>query len=159
MVLAATAEPQFQSIVKRWLVFHRWTRQHITAAAALVFGERGILETGMAYGHTREQLLESIRFVRTVVVNPSSEELRGLRPAQVAWLQDCNESLQKLASRYRVGRTMVLGSVPLDPVLQWQEQLVTDNDVVEHEVANQETVEAFAELAARLSDDEAWVNL
>lgn len=159
MVLAATAEPQFAHIVCRWLVFHRWTRQHITAAAALVFGDRGILETGIALGHPRQRLLESIRFVRTVVVNPSAEELVGLRPAQIAWLQDCNDFLQRLASRHGVGRTMVLGSVPLDPMLQWHEQLITDNDVVEREVANPETVAAFTELAARLSDDEAWVNL
>ena len=79
MVLATTARAPIQRIGVRWLVFHRWTRQHIAAASALVYGERGILETGMAYGHTRraEQLLESIRFVRTVVVNPSSKELRA----------------------------------------------------------------------------------
>ena len=115
MVLAATAEPQFQPIVQRWLVFHRWTRQHIMAAAALVFGERGILETGVGYGHTEQRLLESIRLVRTVVVNPSAEELIGLRPAQIAWLQDCNDFLQRLASRHRVGRTMLLGSVATRP--------------------------------------------
>src|SRR5690606_31184755 len=61
MVLRATAEPQFQHIVCRWLVFHRWTRQHILAAAALVYGQQGIVEIGEGYGHTRQRLLESIR--------------------------------------------------------------------------------------------------
>jgi hypothetical protein len=159
MVLAATAEPEFRSVVSRWLVFHRWTRQHIDAAAALVFGDRGIVEAGVAHGHERSALTNSIRFVRTVVLDPKAPELAGLRAAQAAWLQDCNAKLQRRASQRGIGRTLVLGSVPLDPVLQWHEQLITDNDVVERQIANRQTVDAFIALADRLLDDEAWVGL
>lgn len=159
MVIAATAEPEFRSVVSRWLVFHRWTQQHITAAAALVFGERGILAAGTALGHDRQLLTDSIRFIRTVVMDPNSPELAGLRPAQIAWLRDCNAELQRLASKQRIGRSVTLGSVPLDPVLQWHEQLITDNDVLERQIANPRTVAAFVELAERLVDDEAWVGL
>jgi hypothetical protein len=159
IVLAATAEPELRPVVARWLVFHRWTRQHITAAADLVFGERGIVEAGTARGHDRRSLTSSIRFIRTLVMDPNSSDLAGLRAPQVAWLRDCNDDLQRLASKCGIGRTLVLGSVPLDPVLQWHEQLITDNDVVERQIANRQTVEAFTLLAQRLTDDEAWMGL
>lgn len=159
MVLAATVLPEFRSVVSRWLVFHRWTPQHIAAAAALAFGDRGVVEAGVARGHDRNALTSALRFVRTVVMDPNSPELAGLRAAQVAWLQDWNQRLQRLARDRRIGRTVVLGSVPLDPVLQWHEQLITDNDVGERQIANQDTVNAFVALAERLSDDEAWAGL
>ncbi|HEY8452571.1 MAG TPA: SCO2523 family variant P-loop protein [Natronosporangium sp.] len=159
MVLAATAEPEFRSVTTRWLVFHRWTRQHVTAAADLVFGERGIIAAGVARGHDRNELTNSIRFVRTVVTDPNAPEQGGLRAPQQAWLRDCNTDLQRLASRCGIGRTVVLGQVPLDPVLQWHEQLITDNDVVERQIANRQTMEAFINLAKRLTDDAAWMGL
>ncbi|GAA0731600.1 ParA family protein [Dactylosporangium roseum] len=158
-VLAATAEPQLRSTTSRWLVFHRWTRQHIISAADLVFGEQGILETGMRFGHDRDELTRQIRFVRTAVVDPSSDDLAGLRPAQIAWLEDCNYELQRLAGKVGLGRTLVLGSVPLDPVLQWREQLIADDDVKLRQIANQETLDAFDRLAQRLVDDTAWEGL
>jgi hypothetical protein len=159
IALAATADPEMRSVRSRWLVFHRWTRQHIIAASGLVYGERGIIDSGSARGHDREALRNSIRFVRTAVVDPNSPELAGLRSTQVAWLRDCNGELQELASRYNVGRTVTLGSVPLDPVLQWREQLISDNDVWARQVANQETVQAFDSLAKRLTDESAWEGL
>lgn len=159
LVLAASAEADLRPVTCRWVVFHRWTRQHIVAAADLVFGKRGILEAGEAHGHTRGTLGKSIRFVRTAVVDPNSEELAGLRPAQVAWLRDYNFDLQRLASREGIGRTTVLGVVPLDPVLQWREQLISDDDVVLSQIANRPTVDSFDALAGRLLDEEAWEGL
>jgi hypothetical protein len=159
MALAATGRPEFRSIVSRWLVFHRWTRQHIDAAATLVFGKHGIIEAGVGYGHDHGVLRDSIRFVRTVVLDLRSPELTGLRAPQESWLNDCNVRLQRRASEQGVGRAVVLGSVPLDPVLQWHEQLITDNDVGERQIANRQTVDSFTALAGRLTDDEAWVGL
>jgi hypothetical protein len=159
MVLAATAESELRLVTTRWLVFHRWTRQHIMAASSLVYGARGILSIGVDRGHNRDTLNDSIRFVRTAVVDPDSPELAGLRPAQVAWLRDANRELQELASRLKLGRTTMLGTVPLDPVLQWREQLISDNDTYSSQIANPETVEAFENLAKRLVDDSAWEGL
>jgi hypothetical protein len=158
-VLAATAAPELREVKTRWLVFHRWTRQHILAAADLVYGERGILDVGHKRGHDRDALARSIRFVRTAVVDPNSPELAGLRAAQVAWLQDCNYDLQRLASKHGIGRTEMLGVVPLDPVLQWREQLISDDDVNLTQIANRATAEAFGKLAAQLVDDSAWESL
>jgi hypothetical protein len=159
MVLAATAELMLRSVTCRWLVFHRWTRQHIIAASGLVYGERGILDSGVKYGHDRDGLGDTVRFVRTAVVDPDSDELAGLRAAQVAWLRDCNRDLIQLSSQLRVGRTMTMGVIPHDPVLQWREQLITDNDVYGSHIANVETVDAFDRLARVISDASAWERL
>ena len=159
IVLAATATPELAAVPYRWLIYHRWTRQHIIAAANLVNGRRGIIETGAELGHDRDRLSSAIRFVRTAVVDPDSTELAGLRAAQIAWLRDCNTDLQEIASGRRVGRTQMLGAVPLDPVLQWREQLISDNDVLTRHIANQATVDAFNTIAKRLFDDSAWEGL
>jgi hypothetical protein len=158
-VLAATAMPELREIKARWLVFHRWTRQHIIAAEGLVNGANGIIELGVQRGHDRDRLSDSIRFVRTAVVDPNSEQLAGLRAEQVAWLRDTNKALQKLASDRRIGRITRIGSVPLDPVLQWREQLITDWDTTIRQIANRATVDAFELIAKRLDDDSAWVGL
>jgi hypothetical protein len=159
IVLAATALPELRSVPARWVVFHRWTRQHIIAASGLVYGERGIIATGTGMGHDPQRLREAIRFVRTAVVDPDAADLAALRAAQVAWLRDCNDDLKNLAAQHNVGRTVLLGSVPLDPVLQWREQLISDNDVWGRRIANSQTVAAFDLLAERLVDDAAWESL
>jgi hypothetical protein len=158
-VLEATAQRELRHVTCRWLVFHRWTRQHILAAEGLVYGDRGLLKAGMEIGHDLEGLRSSIRFVRAAVVDPDSEQLAGMRPSQVAWLRNCDRGLQELASRHRLGRTSVLGIIPLDPMLQWREQLISDDDVWATQVANAETVKAFEELARRLVDETAWETL
>jgi hypothetical protein len=159
IVIAATAAPEMAGVTTRWLVFHRWTRQHIVAAAGLVFGERGLLDIGELHGRERERFIEDIRFVRTALVDPNAPDLAGLRPPQLAWLREANRDLQRLAGEMNVGRSSMLGSVPLDPVLQWREQLITDSDVWARHVANQATVEAFESIAKSMVDQQAWEQL
>jgi hypothetical protein len=159
IVLAATAAPELSHVAARWLVFHRWTRQHIIAAAGLVFGHRGILDSGVNRGHDKDELSDSIRFVRTAVMTPDSPELAAMRAPQVAWLRDCNRDLQELSNRHGLGRTTMLGQIPLDPVLQWREQLISDEDVLTSQVANRGTVEAFERLSRAIVDDKAWRGL
>ncbi|MEU8026447.1 SCO2523 family variant P-loop protein [Micromonospora harpali] len=159
LALAVTARPALAAVPVRWLVFHRWTRQHILAAAGLVHGRHGLADTGEALGHDRAALLDSIRYVRTAVVDLDSAELAGLRPGQIAWLRDCNQDLQELASRNRMGRTTLLGSAPLEPLLQWREQIISDNDVWGRGIANQATIEAFDRLARAVTDAESWERL
>ena len=158
-VLAATALPRLKKITCRWLIFHRWTRQHIIAAEGLVFGENGLLAIGADRGHDSEDLSRRIRFVRTAVVDPDSPDLSGLRAEQIEWLRNCNIALQNLASELKVGRVNTLGEIPMDPVLQWREQLITDHDALGSQIANQATVDAFDFLAKRLVEDNAWEGL
>jgi hypothetical protein len=155
-VIAATASPALVNVSTRWLVFHRWTRQHILAAHGLVHGERGLLDIGVAHGRDRDQFVDEIRFVRTATVDPNSPDLAGLRKEQLMWLGQADQRLQQLATERGIGRSSMLGSVPLDPVLQWREQLITDEDVWARKVANAATAEAFASLAKNITDDSAW---
>ncbi|MFI5935179.1 SCO2523 family variant P-loop protein [Actinoplanes sp. NPDC051494] len=159
IVLAATARPELAGVNARWLVFHRWTRQHIIAAAGLVRGQHGLLDAGTQQGHDRWALQNAIRFIRTAVLNPAAQGQEGLRPEQLAWLDRCNRRLHELAGSLGVGRSVLLSEIPLDPVLQWQEQLLSNEDVLLHGTANQETVAAFEQLAKKIFDDDAWVGL
>src|SRR5215472_13467371 len=72
LVIAATLRPELSGVTTLWLVFHRWTKQHIEAAAGLVFDKRGLLDIGETYGHERERFTEDIRFVRTDIVDPNA---------------------------------------------------------------------------------------
>ncbi|MEU8351583.1 SCO2523 family variant P-loop protein, partial [Streptomyces sp. NPDC048845] len=56
MALEATSRPAMRGVEARWLVYHRWTRQHVIAAAGLVFGDRGIVAGGVDRGHDAERL-------------------------------------------------------------------------------------------------------
>jgi hypothetical protein len=159
IVLSATARPELRAVPARWIVFHRWTKQHIIAASDLVHGRQGILETGERLGHDPVRLREVIRFVRTAVLDPAAPDQAGLRPEQFAWLDVCNRRLQDLAGRSGVGRVAMLGEVPLDPVLQWQEQLISNDDVWLHRTANERTVNAFEELSKKIVDENSWVGL
>ncbi len=156
MVLEATSMAELSMLTARWLVFHRWTRQHIIAAAGLVYGDRGIMATGASRGHEPSRLRESVRFVRAAVPDATSPMFSDLRPAQALWLSICDDELTRLAAEHRLGPTLTLGTVPLDPVLQWREQLITDDDVLSSQVANPETAQAFADLAVALTDDQRW---
>ena len=155
MVLATLTCRAMRGVESRWLVFHRWTRQHILAAAGLVYGPMGLIEAGAERGLDRTSLQRSIRFVRTAVINPDSPDLSVLRPAQVVWLRTCHRELLDLTSSHQLGRTVTLGDVPLDPILQWREQLISDEDV-DGQIANARTATAFDSLARALIDDAAW---
>jgi len=156
MVLNATAMPFLYRVTTRWLVFHRWTSEHVPAAAEFVYAERGVLDAGRMRGHDMDTLESSLRFVRTAVVNPRTEDLTALRPAQVSFMCDCDERLEELAGLHGVGRTRVVATIPFEPLLQWREQILSDNDLFERKIANIETVEAYERLAADLVDDDAW---
>jgi MinD-like ATPase involved in chromosome partitioning or flagellar assembly len=158
MALKVTARPEMRNIMSRWLVFHRWTRQHVVAAGGLVNGPRGLLANAEAAGHDRQQFANNLRYVRTAVIDPTPSTHSGLTAKQDVWLTECNQRLTRLAGQHQVGKNLVLGTVPLDPMLQWQEQLITDKDVVAG-VAKQETRNAFDSLARRLVDDSAWETL
>ncbi|GGP86308.1 DNA-binding protein [Streptomyces griseomycini] len=156
MALAATAHPRMRCVPFHWLVFHRWTRQHVIAAAGLVHGDHGIIKGGVERGHDEEALREAVRFVRTAVPDPESSLWSQGTPAQAAWMQSCDEALRRLAADHRIGDSVALGVVPLEPVLQWREQLITEEDVLSTQIAGKETLEALEEIARRLTDDSYW---
>lgn len=156
LALKTTARPELHGVGARWLIHHRWTRQHVVAASGFAYGPRGILSAGAARGHDVEQLRGNIRFVRTAVPDLESPLWSLAPPAQSAWMRACDEGLRRLAADHDIGYSTMLGSVPLDPVLQWREQLITDEDVLSTLIARPETLKAFQDLAEKLTDDDAW---
>ena len=152
LVLRATAVGRAREIPRKWLVFHRWTRQHVIAAGNLVHGENGLIKYGMSCGFDIDEMEESISFIRTAVIDPDGDTARILNSAQQAWLVEVDRDLELLASECRLGRDLRIGSIPLDPVLQWREQLITDKDAHSTRVANPMTVEAFKILADKLCE-------
>lgn len=143
----------------RWLVFHRWTRQHIVAAHGLIHEPRGILETAVRCSHDRKRVLESLRTVRTAVMDPSTATASGLTGTQMSWLRERHLDLQTLAGELGLGRTRALGTIPLDPILHWHEQILSDHALYERQIASSETVQAFESLATALFDPAAWDGL
>jgi hypothetical protein len=158
IALEATALPELSATQARWVVYHRWTIQHILATSGFVYGDRGLLKAGKACGHDEAELRDAIRFVRTAVIDPESPDLAYMREAQAVWLRDCNRKLQERASSRGLGRSTLLHQTPLDPLLQWREQLISDDDVARH-IANPATVEAFKRIATLLTEDTAWEGL
>lgn len=155
--LQATHSSRLGARSVRWLIFHRWTRQHITAAGHFIHGPAGLLQTGEhEFHHDAERLRSSIRVVRTAVVDPNSADLGGLRTPQLAWFLQRDKELHLLAAANRIGDAVLLGVIPLDPVLQWREQLLTGRDLHQTQVANPGTVLAFEEINTRLRDPEHW---
>jgi MinD-like ATPase involved in chromosome partitioning or flagellar assembly len=151
LAILASARPEMHAVTAKWLVFHRWTKQHLIAAAGL---RDGLLTSAENRGHDRAALERTLRFVRTAFADPDAEA--GLRSTQVMWLREVDTQLSDLARRLRLGNQLVFATVPLDPLLQWQEQLITDFDVDTRAVANKETVEAFEEIASKLDDPTKW---
>ncbi|WP_216908052.1 SCO2523 family variant P-loop protein [Nocardia noduli] len=154
IVLKATATEALRGRTVRWLVFHRWTRQHIFAAHGLVHGANGLLDCGERAGHEPKTLLMNTRFIRTAV-----PDLARMYPdssgAQTSWLERQDRILNKLAGDLKIGASSVLGSVLVEPVLQMREQLILDVDV-DNEIANRATIEAIEKLSAQLLDERSW---
>ncbi|MFF6783399.1 SCO2523 family variant P-loop protein [Streptomyces sp. NPDC012510] len=160
LALAATSPRGGLGRLKhRWLVYHRWTRQHVRAAAELVHGRHGVVQGGTAMGHRRDTLTGSIRYVRAAVPDLEAPLWSQVSPAQYAWMRQCDRELEELAAARQAGRTRVLASIPLEPVLQWQERLITEEDVHDRRIANIETWQAMIELARKVSDDTCWGQL
>jgi hypothetical protein len=151
MALHATA--QLRNITARWLVFHRWTRQHIVAANSLLHDRRGLLDIGVKAGHNKTALDDAVRVIRTAV--PQLEFGDKQQSAQNTWLRSCDDELDKQAKELKLGPTRTLGKTPVEPVLQWREQIILDADVTK-KIANPATIESFRDLASKVINDAEW---
>jgi hypothetical protein len=95
-----------------------------------------------------------VRTVRTAVPGPSAfgDETTA---EQEAWLRRSDEILKHLAKRRGLGQDILAGTIPLEPVLLWREQVITEQDVMRR-LAKQATTMAFDALAGKVADDHAW---
>ncbi|ACU72768.1 conserved hypothetical protein [Catenulispora acidiphila DSM 44928] len=158
LVLEVMARPEMRNIVARWLVVHQWTRLHVDAAGDFVHGPSGLLDTARHTGLDPAAVERALRFVRCIVADKASLGRFG-QVAQQAWQAEMDAELRNFAAEQQLGIGAVLGTVPFDPVLKLREQIITGFDVASVQIARQDTVEAYASLARRLSDHQAWETL
>ncbi|WP_405433097.1 SCO2523 family variant P-loop protein [Micromonospora sp. NBC_00617] len=141
MALAATAMPVVRKVPSRWLVFHKWTRDHVTAATGLVHDDCGLLKVARRRGHDAEAFEEGLHFVRTAVIDPYAEGAT-LGQVQTEFLRACDRDLTRLADGMGADRT----TVPFDALLHGREQLICDDDLHERKIAGAGTVASFVRL-------------
>ena len=98
----------------RWLVFHRWTTEHVIAASGLLFAENGIVSCAVDAGFTRPDFEKLIRTVRTAVPDATAF---GTEPAaeQEMWLRRSDDILKDLAKTRRLGLDLLVGMTPMEP--------------------------------------------
>lgn len=155
LALRATAAPQLTGVPVRWLIHHRWTRQHIVATSGLVHGRHGLLDEARHWTHEPSALLQNLRYVRTAVPAVTDAANGVSDSAQAAWLLEQNSMLNSLAAEKKLGASSVLGKTPVEPLLQWREQIILDTDVA-NRIANEATTAAFSDLATRLVAPATW---
>lgn len=138
----------------RWLLFHRWTTQHVIAAGGLLFEENGILPCAIEAGFDKTEFMRLVRTVRTAVPD-SSAFGQKTTAEQTRWVVRSDDHLKALAQGRGLGQDLLAGTTPLEPMLLWREQVIMDLDV-NRRLAKPATTQAFDKLAVRVVDDHAW---
>lgn len=128
-----------------WLVFHRWTPQHLAGAAEFVQNLT-----------TFEQPTYTIR---TAYITPdyerNDEQARYFRHQDSLLESSEKEFVSHANTRARV-QCRRLTSIPLTPILQWEERILTRDFA--HRVGAMGAFDAFAELATELNSIAAQVD-
>jgi len=138
----------------RWLLFHRWTTQHVIAASGLLFAPNGIVACASGAGFDQTEFLRMVRTIRTAVPNVTAFGLQTTAE-QEAWLSKSDDILKGLAKTRGLGQDLVAGTIPLEPMLLWREQVIMNVDV-KRRLAKAATTEAFDDLAEKVIKDSAW---
>ena len=138
----------------RWLLFHRWTTQHVIAASGLLYAENGIVSCAVNAGFVRQDFISLVRTVRTAVPDASAFG-KETTAEQERWLRSSDDILKTLAKGRRLGQDLLAETTPLEPMLLWREQVIMDVDV-KRKLAKQATTRAFDKLADKVLDDNAW---
>lgn len=109
----------------QWLVFFRWTHQHLAGATDLC--ER-LSNNGAKLG-----------LIRTAFGDPT--DMGG-------WFREQNNALRARASE-TLGDWEIITDIPVEPMLQWKEAIVTSNDL-RSGAATQAIIDSYEDLAARM---------
>lgn len=94
---------------------------------------------------------DRVRFVRTAVMNAESyESFSPFGKWVTTSSRELETRLSKLTTAINVsGQELVLGAVPIEPVLQWRETIITPR-LVSDGTAQRATVDAFESIAAAM---------
>ena len=128
-----------------WLLFYRWTHQHLHGVEDLASALSA--HTDRPLGEANPRFLS----VRTAVI-----EIDSVPSESRTWIGQRDDELRRRSRRLEASTEPPLeniGAIPLDLVLQWSEGILT----AEHAdvVGNFHTLKAFDRLAAAL-DENAW---
>lgn len=138
----------------RWLLFHRWTTQHVIAAGGLLFEENGIVPCAVEAGFLQADFMRMVRAVRTAVPDASAFGEKTTAE-QTRWVVRSDDHLKTLAQGRGLGQDLLAATTPLEPMLLWREQVIMDVDV-NRRLAKPATTKAFDKLARMVVDDQAW---
>ncbi|WP_194915445.1 SCO2523 family variant P-loop protein [Catenulispora rubra] len=138
----------------RWLLFHRWSTQHVIAASGLLFEKNGIVSCAVNAGFKASDFTDLVRTIRTAVPD-STVAGNEVAPEREAWLRESDAVLKDLAKTRHLGQDLLAGTTPLEPMLLWREQVIMDVDV-KHNLAKQATTDAFDKLAHKVINNHAW---
>ena len=120
-----------------WLLFHRWTRQHLVGAIDLA--QRLSANTVRPSAETEKP----VRFLR---IRTASIDKGSVKQEAKRWVNQQHDKLLEESSRLD-GVTdpplEEIGSVPLDPLLQWTECILTS----ERDATSRDTIDAFSQIA------------
>lgn len=127
-----------RELISSWLFHFRWTQQHLIGIADLLSNEIEGLRRKIEND-------DRICLIRTAFINP---ETIG-EPAR-AWFLKRHADLEKsLKNNIPESIMPLLGDIPLDPILQWRECIITP-DLVKNGVANEATDRAFSLITDKL---------
>jgi MinD-like ATPase involved in chromosome partitioning or flagellar assembly len=135
--------PQVRQHIAGYLFHFRWTPQQLSGLGDLLKRDKRIRDVQLP--------LEKVRFIQTAKI--PTETVAG-KLGLKGWLEQNEkglvaqfDELKKFATDYK--QDVVLGEVPLDPVLQWRETIISQR-MVQDGIANSATLQAFDMIAEKM---------
>ena len=140
LVCEAFLDYPVASYLDGWLLFFRWTNQHLVGVQDLGATLRHAIGSGQHSGIP-------LYLIRTAVIDPG--QVDGRLGTWVARRHD--ELQQKLRDlKISMGHSVrELGTVSLDPVLQWSERILTERDSAE--TGESRTIDDFRIIAEEIA--------
>ena len=120
-----------------WVLFHRWTRQHLI----------GVEDLASTLSQTT-QIPTRFYYIRTAVI-----DMDQTNPDLQPWINRRNAELLSLAERLESVTKpplVLLGVVPLERILQWSERILIEEEVAE--LGALPTISSFNSVARRLTE-------
>lgn len=129
-----TENTRGHKLISAWLIHYRWTRQHICGVADL-FGDQEL--EGISIDDR-----ERVFLIRTLYIDPVDCD---------NWFRSRHDELNTHLNAVRPQGVRTLGDIPLDPMLQWQECVITPT-LLDLGIAKKATANAFTNIARHLEE-------
>lgn len=137
-ILRQSSRDETEFAPDRWLCHFRWTRQHLV-------GIEDILEMLKGIDNSRKSL------IRTAFISPTEIASGALRTLVINQNQDMQNRLKNMNVGGVSPWDLIVGTIPLDSILQWKESIIT-RDMVTTQLAKEETYQAYQSVAKFLKE-------